>query len=142
VLKREITYETLEDPPRKITEIHYFNLTAPEFVALNPDTKPDTNLEDIDLTQFVAKADDIVLKSYGVKSEDGLSFNKSKKAQKKFRDSLAYNALVDELFSDDTALTVFIRGVLPSKLSEGFDKAISEAKESTPASSPPVPPTS
>ena len=144
MLKRDITFETLEDPPRIITKTYYFSLTAPEFAALNPDIDPDTNIEDVNVTEFIAKADDIVLSSYGVKSDDGLSFKKSDELREEFKDSLAYAALVDELFTSDSALTNFIRGVLPQRMSEGFDKAVSQVKEANPGvlSAPPVPPTS
>lgn len=122
MLKREITYETFEDPPKKITETFYFHLTMPEFAMMNPDVDPNADPDDIKFVEIVAKTEDIILNSFGVRSEDGLNFDKSEEARNKFKSSAAYMALADELFTDENALTVFIRGVLPGKLADGLDK--------------------
>jgi hypothetical protein len=144
MLKRDITFETLNDPPETITKTFYFNLTMPEFAALNPDVDPNMTAEEAvnsDLLSFVAKADDLILYAYGVKSEDGLNFEKSDELREKFKSSVAYAALVDELLTEDNAFTTFLRGILPAKFGAGLDKAMLDAKTELQAISPPVPPT-
>jgi hypothetical protein len=149
VFKRSITFETLEDPPRRITEAHWFHLTMPEFVEVTG-ADPDTNPDDVKFTEIVAKTDDLILTAYGKRLDGGMGFEKSDEIRKDFKKSLAYLALCDELFTDEGALTKFVHDVLPDKLAEGLDKITAlqengasnkEILEAISGPTPPVPPT-
>ena len=133
MLKRNITYETFNDPPETITETYYFNLTVPEIAAMNPEATLEDNWV------AVAKMDEIILQSYGVKSEDGKNFEKSDELRKKFETSAAYSALFAELAFNDNALEAFIRGVLPKQAADELTKILSEQKAKT--TELPAPPT-
>lgn len=58
----------------------------------------------------------LVLKSYGIKSPDGLRFEKSEEISKEFSQTAAFDALFMELMSDDKSAYEFITGVLPPEL--------------------------
>ncbi len=149
MFKRNITFETLEEPPRRITETHWFHLTMPEFVEVTG-ADPDTDPDDVKFIEIVAKTDDLILTAYGLRLEGGMGFEKSEELRKEFKKSLAYLALCDELFTDENALNQFVRAVLPEKMSEGLDKIIAlqeggasnkEIVEAVTGPVPPAPPT-
>ena len=55
-----------------------------------------------DVTTMLDFLDDFVLSAYGVRSEDGKRFIKTKEVREKFSESLAYEALFDAILDDPT----------------------------------------
>lgn len=55
----------------------------------------------------------IVLDSYGEKSEDGKRFIKTPEMRKEFEQSIAYSELIAELLQDTKKVRAFTRGILP-----------------------------
>lgn len=62
--------------------------------------------------------DDIISKSYGVRTDDGASFKKDPEAIARFRGSPALDELLIELLEDDSGgrIMAFIEGIAPSDL--------------------------
>ena len=58
----------------------------------------------------------IILKAYGVKSDDGRTFRKSPEMAREFEQSEAYATLYMELISDTNKLARFVRGIVPKDL--------------------------
>lgn len=56
--------------------------------------------------------DELIIKAYGQKSEDGSRFIKSKTAQEEFAQSVAYDELFMEIASDEKAAVEFMNGIL------------------------------
>lgn len=56
---------------------------------------------------------DIVLDSYGEKSEDGKRFHKTPEMRKDFEESIAFSELIAELMQDPKKVSAFTRGILP-----------------------------
>ena len=133
MIKKTVNYEDFDGNNR--TEDLYFNLTkfeATEFALDLPDditnevTKEGadtTNMESVSrivqklggkgIIDFIRK---LVLKSYGIKSEDGRRFEKSEKISTEFSQTMAFDNLMMELLTDDDEAAKFINGVIPADL--------------------------
>ena len=61
---------------------------------------------------------DLVLKAYGVKSDDGRRFIKSKELSDEFSQTEAYSQIFMELATDDKAAAAFINGIVPADLAQ------------------------
>lgn len=122
------------------TEEKYFNLSESEILDAQFDSKGDF----AQLIQGIANTQDretlgklfkeIILRSYGEPSPDGIYFNKSKEIRDKFESSAPYNALYMELLVDADKASEFINKVIPvDKIQELVNKSKGES------SSPVVP---
>lgn len=58
---------------------------------------------------------ELLLRSYGVKSEDGKSFVKSEKLSEEFSQTAAFSALFMELLGDEKKMMAFVNGIAPQK---------------------------
>ena len=65
---------------------------------------------------------EIVLLSYGKKSDDGERFIKSDELRKEFEETEAFSELIMELITVDGAAANFINAVMPKDLVEAADK--------------------
>ena len=135
MITKTITYLDFDSNER--TETLYFNLTQTELVDMAMDL-PDSVSEEIGPNPTEADADKLaskminelgkkgvvdfikklVLKAYGIKSEDGRRFVKSEAITEEFSQTLAYDAIVMELLSDDEAASNFVNSVIPAKVIE------------------------
>ena len=141
MIKKTVNYEDFDGNKR--TEDLYFNLTkleATEFALDLPDEITDevakegasaANMEAA--TRIVQKLGGkgiidyirkLVLKSYGVKSEDGKRFIKSEEISTEFSQTMAFDNLMMELLTDDNAASNFITAVIPSDLAEAAKSAL------------------
>jgi hypothetical protein len=120
MLKRTITYENFNGVT--VTEEHNFNLSQSELMEL--EAEYDGGLGDA-LTKIVNANDTkgliremkrIILMSYGIKSADGSTFEKSDELRKKFAQSPAYDSLFMELATSENAAVDFIQGIVPKAL--------------------------
>ena len=141
MIKKTINYEDFDGNKR--TEDLYFNLTkfeATEFALDLPDditnevTKEGvdaTNMESVSrivqklggkgIIDFIRK---LVLKSYGIKSEDGRRFEKSEKISTEFSQTMAFDNLMMELLTNDDEAAKFINGVIPADLANAANGAM------------------
>jgi hypothetical protein len=142
VLKRPITYEDFNGDT--VTETFYFNLTKTELLNWQASVEGgmgavlqriiDTN----DAHEIIKNMQDIILRAYGKKSDDGKRFIKSPEIREEFEQSAAYDALFMELSQSDDAAVTFLVGVMPKGFSEEAQKEL--AKEAATPTPPPVPP--
>lgn len=106
----------------------YFNLTEPEIVMWQGDNNGalETILQRMvdaqDFRDIVAMFDDIVNRSYGVKSADGEDFEKSEEILRKFKSSRAYEAFFQAITNNSTLALQWMRGLMPTR----FQQAIKE----------------
>lgn len=56
---------------------------------------------------------DVVLDSYGEKSEDGKRFHKSPEMRKDFEESIVFSELIAELMTNPKKVAAFTRAILP-----------------------------
>ena len=120
MLKKTITYTDYNGLER--TEDHYFDLNEEEVMEMQVTT--DGGLSE-KLTKIVASNDfpsiyrtfkGIVLKAYGVKSDDGRRFIKNDKVREDFMQTKAFSKLMMELATDAKAGAAFVNGILPEEM--------------------------
>lgn len=117
MLKKAITYTDYNGVTR--TEDFYFNLSRAEVTEMQLSEKGgyDKMIEDIvnaeDNKAIFENFKKIILKSYGVKSDDGRRFIKSEQLSEEFSQTEAFVELIFSLASDETAAAEFVKGVIP-----------------------------
>ena len=116
MFKKEIEYEDFNGQKRK--EMFYFNLSKAELMEMELSTQ--AGMEEMikmliatkDNAKIVQTFKDLILKSYGIKSEDGTRFIKRQELREAFEQSNAYSELFMEILSDTNAQVAFINGVI------------------------------
>ena len=122
MLKKTIKYTDFDGEER--TEDFYFNLTKAEIMEMNLTTYGglDKMIEKIiaakDTPKIVNLFKDLVLRSYGIKSDDGKRFIKNDKIREEFVQTEAYSELFMELATDEDAAINFVNGIVPKELSD------------------------
>ena len=122
MLKKTITYTDYDGVER--TEDFYFNFTEAELMEWQLVTNGGlTNyvqkiVDAKDQPRLITLFKELLLKAYGVKSDDGRRFIKSEKISEEFSQNPAYSILYMELVTDDKLAADFVNGIIPAKLSE------------------------
>lgn len=117
---KTIKYTNFMD--EEITGTFYFNLTEAEVADWQYSCEGGISnyLQKIykakDEQKLYHLLKDLVLRCYGIRSDDGQHFYKSENIRKEFETSAAFSAIFMELMSSETAATTFLTGVLPKKL--------------------------
>lgn len=122
MIKKTITYEDYNG--EKQTEDFYFNLNKAELTELNFSTDGglETRIKRImnerDNKAIMAMFKEIILKSFGKKSDDGKRFIKTQELRDEFEQSEAYSVLMMSFFEDSKKAADFINGILPKDMQE------------------------
>jgi hypothetical protein len=74
-----------------------------------------------EMTRFFKE---LMLKSYGVKSEDGRRFIKNDKLREEFLQTEAYSEMFYALLTDENTMTTFVKNVMPKNLGEPEKKDV------------------
>lgn len=127
MLTKTITYTDYNGVER--TETYHFNLNKTEISKWEMSVEGGLyeRLKRIvaakDAIAIMREFDNIVAKSYGVKSDDGRRFIKSEELTKEFMQTPAYDQLYMELITGGAdAVSNFLEGIVPADL-------LAEAKE-------------
>ena len=130
MLKKTITYVDYLGTTR--VEDLYFNLSKSELseMQMSVDGGLDKWLDKImkgkNNREIYSTFVDIVDKAYGELSPDGKFHIKEDedghKLYKKFKQSPAYDALMDEICEDETTIAEFCKGILPKNLAAPTDQ--------------------
>lgn len=125
MLKKRVKYETYDGD--QVEEDFYFNLSKPELFEMEVKYERGFGkvLRDIveqkDNKKLLEQFKEILLASYGKKSEDGKRFIKSPEIREELAQSAAYETLFMELLADDDKAIDFFKGVLPKDLAANID---------------------
>lgn len=133
MFKKTITYTDFDNNER--TETHYFNMTQSELISFATEMPDDvtnslkTQGENVDpekaalaliekiggkgIINFIKE---LMLKSYGIKSEDGRRFIKSKEISDEFAQTIAFDEIFMEFMQDEKAGSDFVNAVIPASL--------------------------
>ena len=128
MLKKTVTYTDYNGLER--TEDFYFNLNDAEIMEMQVSTtgglaeKIRKIVDSKDGGAIIATFKEIVLKAYGVKSDDGRLFIKNDKVRDEFVQTEAYSKVFMELALDADAAAKFVNGIVPNNIKP--DKANSE----------------
>jgi hypothetical protein len=118
MLKKTITYMDYNGKERK--EDFYFNLTKAELVEMELSKAGGLVLHIEKLTKeengekIIELFKSIIEKAYGVKSEDGRRFKKSKELFLEFAETPAYDILFMELSQNAKLAAEFMNGIVPA----------------------------
>ncbi len=126
MIKKTVTYTDYLGTTR--TEDVYFNLSKSELsdMQMSVDGGFDKKLKDmmnaVKSKEIYNTFVEIVLAAYGEVSPDGKYFLKEDeeghKLYKKFRQSPAYEAIMDEICQNETTIAEFCNGIIPKEVRE------------------------
>ena len=114
--KKTIEYEDFKGNKRK--EDFYFNLSKAELMEMELSTQAGTDemirmlIATKDHAKIVSIYKNLILKSYGIRSEDGTRFIKTDKLREEFEQTNAYSEFFIELLSSSEEQAKFINGVV------------------------------
>lgn len=117
MIVKTITYTDYNGNQR--TEDFYFHLSKAEVAEMELSVPGGLAnylkkiVADQDVPKIIEAFKQIILKSYGVKSEDGKKFIKNQEVLNEFIQSEAYSELFIELLKNAEMATSFINGVIP-----------------------------
>lgn len=127
MLKKVITYTDYDGLER--TEEFRFNLTKAELMDMELTTVGTFSqllqkiIDEKDLSRLAKLFKEVLLKSYGVKSDDGKRFIKSEELSTAFSQTEAYNVLYMDLLGDTEYAVKFINEIMPKDLTNAAAKA-------------------
>lgn len=136
MFKYEVPYTDYNGVERKDT--CYFNLSKAELMEMELSTQ--NGVEEMirmmivtnDNAKIVKTFKDLILKSYGIKSEDGRRFIKSQELRDQFEQSEAYSEFFMAMLANENDLqTKFINGVITGANVPNMDEkeAVAKLKE-------------
>lgn len=131
MIKKTITYTDYNGLER--TESFYFNLSKAEVMEmeLSADGGMAESIQKIvdakDAPAIIRVFKDLVLKAYGVKSDDGRRFMKVKSDGSRYADDFketeAYSQIFMELATDAKAAADFVNGIVPADLAKKAEES-------------------
>ena len=122
MLKKTITYTDYDGLER--TEEFRFNLTKAELMDMELTTVGTFSklmqkiIDEKDMVRQAKYFKELILKSYGVKSDDGKRFIKSPELSEAFSQTEAYSELYMELLGNSEYAVKFIQQVMPKDLDQ------------------------
>jgi hypothetical protein len=122
MIKKTITYSDFNGNER--TEDFYFNLTKAEITKMELSTKG--GLAEMiqrivaaqDTPAIIEVFEDLIKRSYGVKTPDGRGFVKRIEDLEALMSTEAYSQLFMELATDADAASKFVNGVVPADMAK------------------------
>ena len=127
MLSKSITYTDYNGVER--TEVFRFNLTKAEIMEMEMGTSGgfaemvQKIVDAKDAPAIIRVFKDLVLKAYGVKSDDGKRFIKSPELSAEFAQTEAYSQLFMELATDAEKGAEFINGIVPAEMAKAAKNA-------------------
>ncbi len=118
MLKKIITYTDYNGVER--TEPFYFNLSKAELMEMELGVTGgmtemlDKIIAAKDAPSLMKTFKEMIMKAYGVKSDDGKRLIKSEELSIAFTQTEAYSVLFMELITDDKAAADFVNGIIPN----------------------------
>ena len=118
MIKKTIAYTDYNGNQRK--EDFWFNLTKAEVARMEMSTEGgmaemiNRIVAAQDVPSLISVFEEMIQKSYGVKTPDGRGFTKRKEDLENFMATEAYSELFMELVTDADAAAKFLNGIIPS----------------------------
>ena len=125
MLKKIITYTDYNGVER--TEPFYFNLSKAELMEMELGVTGgmtemlDKIIAAKDAPSLMKTFKEMIMKAYGVKSDDGKRLIKSEELSIAFTQTEAYSVLFMELITDDKAAADFVNGIIPNEIQTEVD---------------------
>lgn len=132
MVRRETIYTDFDGNERK--ETFYFNLTEAEILQMEFETsgglanKLQSIMDKKDAVEVMKTFRWLIDVSYGVKSPDGRTFDKTPEALAEFKGTMAYSDLYKELCTNAELAANFVAQVIPQTIDkEEINKIVGEA---------------
>ena len=128
MIKKTIKYTDYNGVDRE--EDFYFNLNQAELIEMDAFANGNyaaiinDAVERKDVAEVMKIFKNFIEKSYGIKSADGRTFEKTPEITRSFMQSEAYSELLVELANSTEAASAFVGGILPKNMK----KEIKEVK--------------
>lgn len=122
MIKETITYTDFNGNER--TETFWFNLTKAEVARMELSVNGGMAemmqriVDAKDAPSLIKVFEEVIQRSYGVKTPDGRGFVKRKEDLEDFMSTEAYSQLYMELITDANAAAEFINGIFPSDFAD------------------------
>lgn len=137
MLEKVIEFSDYEGNKRSDT--FYFNLNKAE-VIMWLTTSGEYTLDKVLLKlsserngkKIMETFEDLIHRSYGKRTLNGIRFEKSEEIWLEFYQSEAYAELFTELVSDARKAAAFINGIIPESLASEINKTLTENKDGIP----------
>ena len=120
MLKKIITYTDYNGVER--SEPFYFNLSKAELMEMELGVTGGMTemlnkiINAKDGPSLMKTFKEMIMKSYGIKSDDGKRLIKSEELSIAFTQTEAYSVLFMELITDDKAAADFVNGIIPNEI--------------------------
>ena len=130
--KKTITYPDYNG--EEIKEDFYFNLTKAEILEMQLEKegglaeKIQAIVDSKNVPELIKIIKELILRSYGKKSDDGKRFIKSPELSREFTQTEAYSELFMELATDSDAASAFINGIIPANLAKELPASVANNK--------------
>ena len=130
--KKTITYPDYNG--EEIKEDFYFNLTKAEILEMQLEKegglaeKIQALVDSKNVPELIKIFKELILRSYGKKSDDGKRFIKSPELSREFTQTEAYSELFMELATDSDAASAFINGIIPANLAKELPASVANNK--------------
>ena len=130
--KKTITYPDYNGA--EIKEDFYFNLTKAEILEMQLEKegglaeKIQAIVDSKNVPELIKIFKELILRSYGKKSDDGKRFIKSPELSREFTQTEAYSELFMELATDSDAASAFINGIIPANLAKELPASVANNK--------------
>lgn len=124
MISKKITYTDLNGTER--TEEALFNLTQSEIIEMEFSVDGGLQMllqrivDEKDSRRLMAEFKDLILRSYGKKSDDGRRFIKSEELRTEFAQTEVYNRIFMELVSNSDAAAAFVNGIMPKEIASAM----------------------
>lgn len=140
MITKTLSFETFDG--EKVTKTFSFHMNKSELLKWETENRDQSvgkqiqdavnNKDPKGIFDFIYE---LILRSYGEKSDDGMSFVKTRNGvalRENFENSIPFDTLLDELLNDPDKLNAFIEHVFPAEvLKMGADQMEKEAKALT-----------
>ena len=130
--KKTITYPDYNG--EEIKEDFYFNLTKAEILEMQLEKegglaeKIQAIVDSKNVPELIKIFKELILRSYGKKSDDGKRFIKSPELSREFTQTEAYSEFFMELATDSDAASAFINGIIPANLAKELPASVENNK--------------
>ena len=129
MISKTIKFEDFNGNEREQT--YYFHMSEAEIIEwlttegdYTVDKVYERMVEKRNGKEIIESVQDMILRSYGEKSLDGLEFDKSPEIVRRFKQSPAYSTLFMELAQDADKAADFFNGIMPKKVLQQISDAV------------------
>jgi hypothetical protein len=120
--KMSVTYTDYNGNERK--EDHYFNLNKAELIRMETSVNGGYTeminriIQAQDTASLINLFEELIQKSYGIKTPDGKGFVKNQKILDEFMATEAYSEVYMKLVTDSDEAAKFVNGIVPADLAK------------------------